>query len=110
MAALLKLTVAISQPRSHCEKKAHLAGPQTIDNKPGPAAVLRNLSKVISEGRQAFHLVFMDRFYSSVALAVEPKHVKDCQRDTGGVDVFDQLRLQRYSLQIAFTFKTYYKT
>jgi len=38
-----------------------------------------------------------------------PKLVKDYHRWMGGVDVHDQLRLQRYSLQLAFVFKKYYK-
>jgi hypothetical protein len=39
-----------------------------------------------------------------------PKLIKDYHLHMGGVDVHDQLRLQRYSVQLSFTFKKYYKT
>lgn len=37
-----------------------------------------------------------------------PKFVKDYQRLMGGVDIHDQLRLQRYSLQLAARCQKYY--
>ena len=205
----------------YCGKKAHLGGPQTIDDKSGPAAVLRNMAQIIPPERDGYHLVVIDRFYTSVSLALEllakkiyvigtiqtnrigfpnaikdrrkkrpktiargshrmavstsvpsmiaccwwdskpvhmlatgsslqlsttgaccldaiccdmsflylyawlvrsswiegvdsvvpcPKLVKDYHENMGGVDVHDQLRLQRYSVQMAFKFKKYYKT
>jgi hypothetical protein len=39
-----------------------------------------------------------------------PQMVVDYQRYMGGVDIHDQLRLQRYSVQMAFVFKKYYKS
>lgn len=39
-----------------------------------------------------------------------PQCVVDYQRWMGGVDVHDQLRLQRYSLQLSFVFRKYYKS
>ncbi|ETP13112.1 hypothetical protein F441_11634, partial [Phytophthora nicotianae CJ01A1] len=39
-----------------------------------------------------------------------PKVLKDYQTFMGGVDVHDQLRLQRYSLQLFLKYKKYYKT
>lgn len=42
-----------------------------FDNKTGAAAVVRNLNAVFTNGRQPYHLVVVDRFYSSVPLAVE---------------------------------------
>ncbi|DBA03873.1 TPA: hypothetical protein N0F65_004563 [Lagenidium giganteum] len=39
-----------------------------------------------------------------------PKFVKDYQRLMGGVDVHDQLRLQRYALQHSIRCQPYYKT
>jgi hypothetical protein len=38
-----------------------------------------------------------------------PSCIVDYQRWMGGVDIHDQLRLQRYSLQMAFIYKKYYK-
>ncbi|EGZ06616.1 hypothetical protein PHYSODRAFT_529989, partial [Phytophthora sojae] len=55
----------------YCGKKAHMNGPQTIDDKSGPAAVFRNLEMVLPRDRQAHHVVVIDRFYTSVALALE---------------------------------------
>lgn len=55
----------------YCGKKAHLGGKQTIDDKSGPAAVLRNLDKVLPSERQDYRIVVIDRFYTSVALALE---------------------------------------
>ncbi|EGZ21017.1 hypothetical protein PHYSODRAFT_496434, partial [Phytophthora sojae] len=52
-------------------KKAHLGGKQTIDDKSGPAAVLRNLDKVLPSEHQDYRIVVIDRFYMSVALALE---------------------------------------
>ncbi|POM58894.1 Hypothetical protein PHPALM_36394 [Phytophthora palmivora] len=39
-----------------------------------------------------------------------PKLVKDYHHNMRGVDVHEQLQLQRYSVQMASTFKKYYKT
>ncbi|KAJ0391884.1 hypothetical protein ATCC90586_003559 [Pythium insidiosum] len=39
-----------------------------------------------------------------------PRVLKDYQKYMGGVDVHDQLRLQRYSLQRALKFQKYYKS
>lgn len=39
-----------------------------------------------------------------------PRFVKDYHHFMGGVDVHDQLRLQRYSLQRAVTYRNYYKS
>lgn len=39
-----------------------------------------------------------------------PSAMRDYHRWMGGVDVHDQLRLQRYSLQLAVRFRKYYKT
>ncbi|POM71749.1 Hypothetical protein PHPALM_11638 [Phytophthora palmivora] len=39
-----------------------------------------------------------------------PRVLKDYEKRMGGVDVHDQLRLQRYSLQLAIKYKKYYKS
>ncbi|POM61415.1 hypothetical protein PHPALM_29573 [Phytophthora palmivora] len=38
-----------------------------------------------------------------------PSAMRDYHRWMGGVDIHDQLRLQRYSLQLSVRFKKYYK-
>ncbi|OWZ07309.1 LOW QUALITY PROTEIN: hypothetical protein PHMEG_00020312 [Phytophthora megakarya] len=170
----------------------------SVDNKTGAAAVIRNLKIVLDgvNGRPPWHVIVIDRFYSSVVLAVEllrlnvyvigtvmtnllgfnkavkesrktrpaniprgsftfsrsvsvpsliafhwwdrkpvhylgnmasatigrkvkqigditvafPAVVSDYQRGMGGVDVHDQLCLQRYSLQMSTKFVKYYKS
>ncbi|EGZ21822.1 hypothetical protein PHYSODRAFT_490771, partial [Phytophthora sojae] len=52
-------------------KKKHLGGPQTIDDKSGPSAVLRNMAHVIPADREEWHMMVTDRFYTSVALSLE---------------------------------------
>jgi Transposase IS4 len=172
---------------------------QAFDHKTGAAAVIRNMKIVLEGAPTGFCLVIIDRFYSSVALAIQllsmfvyvvgtiqtnrigfdkrvverrvtrpraiergtftfsrsvavptmvachwwdkkpvhylatgvamtedqihrnvkgtgslmvkcPKMITDYQRYMGGVDVHDQLRLQSYSLQMAFRFRKYYKS
>jgi hypothetical protein len=39
-----------------------------------------------------------------------PKLVRDYHANMGGVDIHDQVRLQRYSLQLSVKFKKYYKS
>ncbi|ETM98321.1 hypothetical protein PPTG_24657 [Phytophthora nicotianae INRA-310] len=39
-----------------------------------------------------------------------PSMMRDYHRWMGGVDIHDQLRLQRYSLQLSVVFRKYYKT
>lgn len=62
----------------YCGKKQHLAESVSVDNKAGPAAVARDLHAVFSPGdpnadhsTRPMRLVATDRFYSSVALAIE---------------------------------------
>jgi hypothetical protein len=219
ISAGLKMTLFVSL-EVYCGKKAHLSGPDTIDEKAGSSAVVRNIEHVLPRHKEGYYAVVMDRFYTSVSLAVEllarqiyvvgtvqprrigfpsfikdkrkkrpkdisrgtyssarsrsvpglvaccwwdsrpvyllgtgssleertvgtceachgskgttdiflfcrtvrrswntnenpnvpcPKIVLDYQRHMGGVDVFDQLRLQRYSTQLSFRFKKFYK-
>ncbi|KAG2880782.1 hypothetical protein PC115_g22418 [Phytophthora cactorum] len=42
-----------------------------FDNKTGDAAVIRNMKVVLGEHLQGFRLVVIDRYYSSVALAIQ---------------------------------------
>ncbi|EGZ18509.1 hypothetical protein PHYSODRAFT_416897, partial [Phytophthora sojae] len=47
-------------------------GASAFDHKTGAAAVVRNLKIVLdSNARHAWHLVVVDRFYSSILLAIE---------------------------------------
>ncbi|POM76667.1 LOW QUALITY PROTEIN: Hypothetical protein PHPALM_6067 [Phytophthora palmivora] len=184
----------------YVRKKQHIDAGKSIDKKSGPAAVVRNLKAAFPEGQdKGFRLVVTDRFYTSVALAIQlllmgfytvgtimtnrigfaesikekkttwpkdimrgtlhyvrstkvkeiaaitwwdskpvfflctgsnlamdrvvrrdktgeqheipcPKAVKDYHKYMGGVDVHDQLRLQRYSMHRAVTFRKYYKS
>ena len=57
----------------YCGVKQHLGqGPQTIDAKSGPSAVLRNMQQVVPKDRvNDHHVVAIDRFNSSVPLALE---------------------------------------
>ncbi|KAE8897493.1 hypothetical protein PF003_g18412 [Phytophthora fragariae] len=173
-------------------------GASPYDHKTGAAAVVRNLKVVLASNRRQWHVVVVDRIYSSVLLCVEllvmivyvvgtvmtdrlgldpalkegratrpasiprgtfmfarsvaipsmvmfhwwdrnpvhyvctgavmtestigrkvkqlgaitvpcPQAVTDYQRWMGGVDVHDQLRLQKYSLQTSTKFLKYYK-
>ncbi|RAW32731.1 hypothetical protein PC110_g10936 [Phytophthora cactorum] len=43
----------------------------TVDNKTGAAAVVRNMRILLGENSRGFHLIVIDRFYSSVALALQ---------------------------------------
>ncbi|POM69891.1 LOW QUALITY PROTEIN: Hypothetical protein PHPALM_13792 [Phytophthora palmivora] len=183
----------------YCGKKQHSSDAHKTDMKSGPAAVVRNLLAVFGPDSQmnGMRLVVVDRFYTSVALAIQlllmgfycvgtimtnslgyckgviekmksrpatiargsfkvlrsklvpnmtavswwdarpvhflctggslevdrvarqefadkvevpcPRVVKDYHAFMGRVDVHDQLRLQRYSIQRAVRFKKYYK-
>ena len=66
----------------YCVKKAHLSGQQTVYDMSDPAAVLRITAHVIPSGRDANHVVVMDHFYTSVALAVELMSRKLCSVGT----------------------------
>lgn len=185
----------------YCGKKQHASDSHVMDMKAGPAAVVRNLLAVFgpSAKKEGMRLVVVDRFYTSVALAIQlllmgfycvgtimtarlgyckavidkrksrPAHidrgsfkmaasklvpsmkaiswwdsrtvhflctggsaeldrvgrrdrtgekqeipcphvVKDYQELMGGIDVHDQLRLQRYSIQRSIRFRKYYKS
>uniref|UniRef100_H3H5X0 PiggyBac transposable element-derived protein domain-containing protein n=1 Tax=Phytophthora ramorum TaxID=164328 RepID=H3H5X0_PHYRM len=158
----------------YCGKKEHASDAHPQDMKSGPAAVVRNLLAVFGPHAKSkgMRLVVVDRFYTSVALAIQlllmgfylvgtimtnrlgypktvvekkktrprtiprgsfklarmaldrvarqdravkhevPYHrvVMDYHAYMGGVDVHDQLRLQRYSIQRAVRFRKYYKS
>ncbi|KAG6623818.1 Pol protein [Phytophthora cinnamomi] len=55
-------------------------------------------------------IVRHDPLTGEKAEVMAPRVVKDYQTIMGGVDVHDQLRLQRYSLQLALRYKKYYKS
>eukprot|EP00644_Phytophthora_capsici_P005329 jgi/Phyca11/97082/e_gw1.1.1559.1 len=54
------------------KRNAGDTGDSSFDHKTGAAAVIRNLKIVLNaDRRHAWHLVVIDRFYSSVLLAIE---------------------------------------
>ncbi|ETO85715.1 hypothetical protein F444_00650 [Phytophthora nicotianae P1976] len=55
-------------------------------------------------------VVRRDKLSGQQAEVACPRILKDYQTFMGGVDVHDQLRLQRYSLQLAIKYKKYYKS
>lgn len=56
----------------YCGKKEHNTDSNIADTKTGPAAVIRNLIAVFgSERREGMRLIMMDRYYTSVALAIQ---------------------------------------
>eukprot|EP00644_Phytophthora_capsici_P004877 jgi/Phyca11/81184/gw1.1.1564.1 len=57
----------------YCGKKQHLSDAHKPDMKSGPAAVVRNLLEVFGSDarKQGMRLVVIDRFYTSVALAIQ---------------------------------------
>lgn len=57
-------------------------GPQTIDDKSGPAAVVCNMENVLPEDRLDYYVVVLERFYTSVALALELLANKICSVET----------------------------
>uniref|UniRef100_H3GLY6 PiggyBac transposable element-derived protein domain-containing protein n=1 Tax=Phytophthora ramorum TaxID=164328 RepID=H3GLY6_PHYRM len=67
---------------------------------------------VLATGGSAEHdrIVRQDPLTGQDAELMAPRIVKDYQTFMGGVDVHDQLRLQRYSLQLARRYKKYYKS
>ncbi|GMF52845.1 unnamed protein product [Phytophthora fragariaefolia] len=55
-------------------------------------------------------IVRRDKLTGTQSEVACPRVVKDYQTFMGGVDVHDQLRLQRYSLQLCLKYKKYYKS
>ncbi len=56
----------------YCGKKQHASDEHsTVDDRAGPSAVLRNLSAIMPKQKQDWHLVVLDRYYTSLALVLE---------------------------------------
>ncbi|KAG2799567.1 hypothetical protein PC129_g19519 [Phytophthora cactorum] len=57
----------------YCGKKQYASDAHKPDMKSGPAAVVRNLLEVVGEDarKQGMRLIVVDRFYTSVALAIQ---------------------------------------
>ncbi|RAW38893.1 hypothetical protein PC110_g4872 [Phytophthora cactorum] len=57
----------------YCGQKQHVAESGAVDMKYGPAAGVRNLRDVFGDGppSQKMILVVIDRFYTSIVLAVQ---------------------------------------
>lgn len=64
----------------------------------------------LATGSSMQHLTIERRTRQTKEKVPCPKLVVDYQTNMGGVDVFDQLRLQRYSVQLAHRFQKYYKS
>ncbi|KAJ0393322.1 hypothetical protein P43SY_001892 [Pythium insidiosum] len=62
------------------------------------------------DSKPVFFLSTARRINGEKKIVACPRCVVDYHRWMGGVDIHDQLRLQRYSLQLAFKFKKYYKS
>ncbi|POM80223.1 Hypothetical protein PHPALM_1970 [Phytophthora palmivora] len=172
-----KLFMLCCSFETYLGKAGTVNGVSLRDERTGPVAVVRNLRAAFGDEQpNTMRLIVMDRFYTSIPLALElltmgyysvgtvmtdrkglvvpdknkkkkeqsrptgidrgtytvadsslvpgvtttkcgleeevayPRIVKDYQTYMGGVDVHDQLRLQRYSLQLAVRFQKYYKS
>ncbi|ETI33971.1 hypothetical protein F443_19412 [Phytophthora nicotianae P1569] len=53
------------------KRQNHESTSQAFDHKTGAAAVIRNLKAVLDENDSGFRIIIVDRFYTSVALAIQ---------------------------------------
>ncbi|KAG2981967.1 hypothetical protein PC128_g10616 [Phytophthora cactorum] len=65
---------------------------------------------MLSSGGSRKPVVVMRRIQGEVKPVPAPELVSGYHRWMGGVDVHDQLRMQRYSVQLAFKTRKYYRT
>ncbi|KAG3251122.1 hypothetical protein PI124_g4276 [Phytophthora idaei] len=70
----------------------------------------RHPVRMLSSGGSQKPVVVMRRIQGEVKPVPAPELVRDYHRWMGGVDVHDQLRMQRYSVQLAFKTRKYYRT
>ncbi|KAE9164544.1 hypothetical protein PF004_g29790 [Phytophthora fragariae] len=65
---------------------------------------------MLSTGGSRRSSTVMRRVHGEMKAVPAPELVRDYHRWMGGVDVHDQLRMQRYSVQLAYKTRKYYKT
>ncbi|KAE9338528.1 hypothetical protein PR003_g11453 [Phytophthora rubi] len=65
---------------------------------------------MLSTGGSRRSSTVMRRVHGEMKAVPAPELVRDCHRWMGGVGVHDQLRTQRYSVQLAYKTRKYYKT
>ncbi|ETP28252.1 hypothetical protein F442_22460 [Phytophthora nicotianae P10297] len=53
------------------KRQNHESASQAFDHKTGAAAVIRNLKAVLDENDSGFRIIIVDRFYTSLALAIQ---------------------------------------
>ncbi|OWZ14359.1 hypothetical protein PHMEG_00012167 [Phytophthora megakarya] len=71
-----KLFMVCDSETAYCHRKAmhpsvSHTNKQAVDSKTGAAAVVRNMKVILRDRPKGFRLVVIDRFYSSVALALQ---------------------------------------
>lgn len=70
----------------------------------------RNPVHMLSSGGSRVTGTVMRRVHGEMTPVPAPELVRDYHRWMGGVDVHDQLRMQRYSVQLSYKTRKYYKT
>ncbi|KAE9015565.1 hypothetical protein PF005_g8645 [Phytophthora fragariae] len=70
----------------------------------------RNPVHMLSSGGSREPVTVMRRIHGNLQPIPAPGLVRDYHRWMGGVDIHDQLRMQRYSVQLAYKTRKYYKT
>ncbi|KAE8960380.1 hypothetical protein PR001_g30404, partial [Phytophthora rubi] len=70
----------------------------------------RNPVHMLSSGGSRQAVAVLRRIHGQIQSVLAPELVRDYHRSMGGVDVHDQLRMQRYSVQLCYKRRKYYKT
>ncbi|KAE8960401.1 hypothetical protein PR001_g30397, partial [Phytophthora rubi] len=70
----------------------------------------RNPVHMLSSGGSRQAVAVLRRIHGQMQSVLAPELVRDYHRSMGGVDVHDQLRMQRYSVQLCYKTRKYYKT
>ncbi|KAE9174546.1 hypothetical protein PF005_g25814 [Phytophthora fragariae] len=70
----------------------------------------RNPVHMLSSGGSRQAVAVLRRIHGQMQSVLAPELVRDYHRSMGGVDVHDQLRMQRYSVQLCYKTRKHYKT